>query len=92
MKGDLQAFFNYMRTDPKFYAPETAEGRALYLAEAQKAKDAITPLLTKWFGTPPQAPLVVTPVEAFREKSAGKAFYQSPSPDGSLLYQSLQDG
>jgi hypothetical protein len=83
VKGDLQAFFNYMRTEPKFYAPETAEGRALYLSETQKAQDAITPLLPKWFGVLPKAPLVVKPVEAFREKSAGKAFYQSPSPDGS---------
>ena len=83
VKGNLQAFFNYMRTEPKFYAPETAEGRALYLSETQKAQDAITPLLPQWFGTLPKAPLVVKPVEAFREKSAGKAFYQSPSPDGS---------
>lgn len=83
VKGDLQAFFKYMRTEPKFYAPETAEGRALYLSETQKAKDAITPLLPKWFGVLPQAPLVVKPVEAFREKSAGKAFYQRPAPDGS---------
>ena len=83
VKGDLQAFFKYMRKEPKFYAPETAEGRALYLSETQKAKDAITPLLPKWFGTLPQAPLVVKPVEAFREKSAGKAFYQGPAPDGS---------
>ena len=83
VRGDLQAFFKYMRTEPKFYAPETAEGRALYLSETQKANDAITPLLPKWFGTLPQAPLVVKPVEAFREKSAGKAFYQRPAPDGS---------
>jgi uncharacterized protein (DUF885 family) len=83
VKGDLQAFFKYMRTEPKFYAPETAEGRALYLAETQKAQDAVTPLLPKWFGVLPKAPLVVKPVEAFREKSAGKAFYQRPSPDGS---------
>jgi uncharacterized protein (DUF885 family) len=83
VKGDLQAFFNYMRTEPKFYAPETAEGRALYLSETQKAQDAVTPLLPKWFGVLPKAPLVVKPVEAFREKSAGKAFYQRPSPDGS---------
>jgi uncharacterized protein (DUF885 family) len=83
VKGDLQAYFNYMRTEPKFYAPETAEGRALYLSETQKAQDAVTPLLPKWFGVLPKAPLVVKPVEAFREKSAGKAFYQSPSPDGS---------
>ena len=83
VKGDLKAYFNYMRTNPKFYAPETAEGRAMYLAETQKAYDAITPLLPKWFGVLPQAPLVVKPVEAFREKSAGKAFYQRPAPDGS---------
>jgi uncharacterized protein (DUF885 family) len=83
VKGDLQAFFNYMRTEAKFYAPETEEGRALYLSETQKAQDAITPLLPQWFGILPKAPLVVKPVEAFREKSAGKAFYQRPAPDGS---------
>jgi uncharacterized protein (DUF885 family) len=83
VKGDLQAFFKYMRTEPKFYAPETEEGRALYLSETQKAQDAITPLLPKWFGILPKALLVVKPVEAFREKSAGKAFYQRPAPDGS---------
>jgi uncharacterized protein (DUF885 family) len=83
VKGDLQAFFKYMRTEPKFYAPETEEGRALYLSETQKAQDAITPLLPQWFGILPKAPLVVKPVEAFREKSAGKAFYQRPAPDGS---------
>ena len=83
VKGDLQVFFKYMRTEPKFYAPETQEGRALYLSETQKAQDAITPLLPQWFGILPKAPLVVKPVEAFREKSAGKAFYQRPAPDGS---------
>lgn len=83
VKGDLKAYFNYMRTEPKFYAPEGDKGAALYLAETQKAQDAITPLLPKWFGTLPKAPLVVKRVEAFREKSAGKAFYQSPAPDGS---------
>ena len=83
VKGDLQAFFNYMRTDPKFYAPEGDAGAALYLAETQKAQDAVTPLLPQWFGTLPKAPLVVKRVEAFREKSAGKAFYQRPAPDGS---------
>ncbi len=37
VKGGLKAFFNYMRTEPKFYAPDGEEGRALYLAETQKA-------------------------------------------------------
>jgi uncharacterized protein (DUF885 family) len=83
VKGDLKAYFNYMRTNPKFYAPEGDEGAALYLAETQKAYDAINPLLPQWFGVLPKAPLVVKRVEAFREKSAGKAFYQRPAPDGS---------
>ncbi|MEN9289490.1 MAG: hypothetical protein RL317_1113, partial [Pseudomonadota bacterium] len=59
------------------------EGRALYLAETEKAKQQITALLPQYFGILPKAPLVVKRVEPFREKSAGKAFYQGPSPDGS---------
>lgn len=82
-KGDLKAFFKFMREDPRFYAPNTDEGRARYLAETQIAYDKIKPLLSKWFGVLPQAPLEVKRVEAFREKSAGKAFYQRPAPDGS---------
>ena len=39
--------------------------------------------LDKLFMTKPKAEMVVRPVEAFREKSAGKAFYNSPAPDGS---------
>jgi uncharacterized protein (DUF885 family) len=80
--GDLPAFFKYMREDPQFTAPNTEEGRALYLSETEKAKQAVTALLPKWFGVLPNAPMVVKRVEAFREKSAGKAFYQRPSPDG----------
>jgi uncharacterized protein (DUF885 family) len=93
-KGDLQAFFKFMREDKRFYAPNSEEGRALYLAETQKAYDAIKPLLPKYFGVLPQAPLVVKRVEAFREKSAGKAFYQGPTPDGSrpgTYYANLYD-
>ena len=82
-RGSLQDFFRFMRTDPKFSAPNTEEGRALYLAETEKAKTWVTAKLPEWFGTLPKAPLVVKRVEAFREKSAGKAFYQSPAPDGS---------
>jgi uncharacterized protein (DUF885 family) len=82
-EGDLPAFFAFMRTDPQFYAPNTPEGRALYLSETEKAKQAVTALLPKWFGNLPKAPMEVKAVEPFREKSAGKAFYQQPAPDGS---------
>jgi uncharacterized protein (DUF885 family) len=37
----------------------------------------------EYFGLTPEARMQVKRVEAFRERSAGKAFYQSPSKDGS---------
>ena len=93
-KGDLPAFFKFMREDPQFYAPNTEEGRARYLSETQAAYDRIRPLLAQWFGVLPKAPLEVRRVEAFREKSAGKAFYQGPAPDGSrpgVYYANLHE-
>lgn len=50
--------------------------------------------LPEFFNTLPKAPFVIKPVEAFREKSAGKAFYQRPAPDGSrpgTYYVNLYD-
>lgn len=81
-KGDLKAFFKEMRTSKKFYYPNTPEGKAAYLAETNKAIDAMYLKLPQYFGTLPQARLQVKAVEPFREKSAGKAFYQGPTPDG----------
>ena len=81
-KGDLPAFFDHMRTSKQFYFPNTAEGKAAYLAETNKAIDAMYLKLPQYFGTLPQARLQVKAVEPFREKSAGKAFFQGPTPDG----------
>jgi len=81
--GTLQEFFEFMRTDPQFYKPETEEGRAEYLAEAVAAIETMKSDLPKLFNTFPKADMEVKAVEAFREKSAGKAFYSRPAPDGS---------
>lgn len=78
-EGSLQEFFEFTRTDDQFYYTTREE----YLADAQAALDRITEKLPDYFGVLPKAPMVIKPVEAFREKSAGKAFYQSPAPDGS---------
>ncbi|MGN3974733.1 DUF885 domain-containing protein [Tsuneonella sp. SYSU-LHT278] len=77
--GTLQQFFEHARTDPKFFF----KTREDYLAAVKAVQDRIEPVLPRYFLTLPRAPLVVKPVEAFREQSAGKAFYQSPAPDGS---------
>ena len=50
--------------------------------------------LDELFLTKPKADVVVKAVEKFREKSAGKAFYQQPAPDGSrpgMFYVNLSD-
>ncbi len=77
--GTLQEFFEYTRTDPRFFHTS----REAYLAEAEGHLARMTAKLPEFFNTLPKDPLVIKPVEAFREKSAGKAFYQSPAPDGS---------
>lgn len=93
-KGDLQQFFSFMRDDPQFYYPNTAEGKAAYLTEATKLIDNIQSRLDEVFKVKPKAAMIVKQVEAFREKSAGKAFYEQPAPDGSRpgsYYANLYD-
>ncbi len=77
-KGDLQAFFKFMRDDRQFYLPDTDEGRAKYLAQAVAIIDDMKKRLDELFATKPKADIVVKAVEKFREQSAGKAFYRSP--------------
>lgn len=89
-KGTLQEFFNHARTDPKFF-PKTREE---YLTRTDVALQAMQAKLPDFFATLPKDPLVVKPVEPFREKSAGKAFYGRPAPDGSrpgTYYVNLYD-
>ena len=78
-EGSLQEFFTYLRTNDEFFH----DSREDYLAEVDTVLAAMEARLPEFFDTLPEAPLVVKPVEPFREKSAGKAFYQRPAPDGS---------
>ncbi|MFP6582640.1 MAG: DUF885 domain-containing protein [Candidatus Hydrogenedentota bacterium] len=93
-EGTLQEFFDFTRTDEQFYYPDTDEGRAAYLAKATEIIDIMRTRLSEQFLTQPKAKIDVKQVEAFREKSAGKAFYQRPAPDGSrpgTYYANLRD-
>lgn len=82
-EGELADFFEFMRTDPRFFYPNTDEGKARYLADATALIDTIRARLPEVFGRLPEADMIVKRVEPFRERSAGKAFYQSPALDGS---------
>ena len=92
--GTLQEFFEFMRTDSQFYYPNDETGKKAYLDEAVVRVDEMKGQLDKLFHTRPKADLVVKAVEPFREKSAGKAFYESPALDGSrpgYYYANLYD-
>lgn len=89
-KGTLREFFEHLRTSPQYYYTTRED----YLADVDAKVKAMEARLPAFFHTLPKAHLQVKAVEAFREKSAGKAFYQSPSPDGSrpgTYYVNLYD-
>jgi len=93
-KGDLKAFFEFMRTDKQFYLPDTDAGRAAYLKKAEGYLDAMKVKLPQYFGRLPKAPLIVKRVEAFREVRGGAAHYYAPTPDGKqpgIFYAHLSD-
>lgn len=93
-EGTLQEFFVYMRNNQDFIYPDTEEGRQRYLDEAKAYIDTMRGFLDELFITKPKADMIVKAVEPFREKSAGKAFYQQPSMDGSrpgVYYANLYD-
>ena len=93
-EGSLQDFFEFMRTDDQFYYEDSDAGRAAYMKHAKQIIDTMRGRLDELFIVQPKADIVVKQVEAFREKSAGKAFYNSPAPDGSrpgIYYANLYD-
>lgn len=82
-KGSLQDFFKFMKTDKQFYYSADDKGRKAYMDKAEGIIDSMKTRLNELFITKPKADLQVKAVEGFREKSAGKAFYQQPALDGS---------
>lgn len=82
-KSDLKSFFAHVQSLPGLYYPDTPEGKEAYLKDATAIIDNMRTRLDELFLTKPKADMVVKAVEPFREQSAGKAFYQQPSMDGS---------
>lgn len=78
-KGSLQEFFTFMKEDKQFYFSNDKKGKAAYLKQSNAIIEKMKKFLPNMFKTFPKAKLEVKAVEAFREKSAGIAFYQGPS-------------
>jgi uncharacterized protein (DUF885 family) len=77
-KGDLNAFFNYMRTDKRFTPYKTPEE---VLAATRSILRRIQPNLKKMFTHTPKSPFEIRQTEAFRAASAS-AEYIPGTPDG----------
>lgn len=78
-EGDLDAFFEHLNTDPRYYFESREEIVAAHEALRQKADEAAPRL----FHRSPRAGYEIRAVEEFRERSAAKGSYQRPSTDGS---------
>jgi uncharacterized protein (DUF885 family) len=81
--GSMESFFDHLRSDSRFFLPNTDEGRAQYLDDARTYLGAMEARLPDYFGLLPRAPLVVRRVEPFREEAGGAANYTPPTADGS---------
>ena len=77
--GALKAFFEYIRTAPRFH-PKTREELAEGFAHVAKAVEAQAP---KFFNKMPRSKLVIQPYPAYREKYEAGGSYNQGSPDGS---------
>ena len=92
--GTLQAFFEFIRTDPNNFYANNDEGRAAFLADAKAQTSEIFAVADQYFHTLPKADLEVRRVEPWRENSTSIAFYNRPSLDGSrpgIYYANLAD-
>jgi len=77
-KGDLPAFFTYLRNDPKFHYNDGATLLTAYRALAKR----IDPELTRLFGTLPREPYGVVPIPDALAPDTTTAYYNGGSADG----------
>ncbi len=78
-KGDLAAFNEYLRTDPRFYYDNAEALLEGYQAIAKR----LDPALVKLFGKLPRAPYGVRPIPREEAPDTTTAYYMRPAADGS---------
>ena len=77
--GDLHAFFDFMRTSPRF---QPKSGQEL-TQDFYRLKTAVEAKVPQYFSRVPKTPLVIRPYPAYREKFEAGGSYDAGTPDGS---------
>ncbi len=77
--GDMQAFFEYLRTDPELFFDRDED----LLAGYEVLREEINAALDQIFDVMPKADYVVRPVEPFRAPQMAAGQYFPAAPDGS---------
>ena len=78
-RGDLAAFFEHIRTDPRF-KPSSADQLGNGYRDIGRRVDQ---RIANLFRTLPRTALEIRPVPAFLERNQAGAYYQGGTPDGS---------
>jgi uncharacterized protein (DUF885 family) len=89
-KGDLKSFFEYVKTDPKFFPFKTEDE---VLDRFRSFLDKMSPQLNRLFNLTPKAKFEVRATEKFRAAGAN-AQYMQPSRDGKrpgIFYEVIHD-
>ena len=89
-KGDLKSFFEYVKTEPKFFPFKTEEE---VLNRFRSFQDKMSPQLNILFNLKPKAKFEVRATEKFRAAGAN-AQYTKPSRDGTrpgIFYEVVRD-
>ena len=93
-KGTLRDFMADAKANPKFYFPNTDEGREAFLNRARTIIADMNAKITDDFFAPPPLPLLIERPASFREASLPAGDYEAGSPDGKvpgIIYLNLSD-
>jgi uncharacterized protein (DUF885 family) len=83
-----------LKADPRFYYPDTDEGREQILKDYQRILDEVDLAMDDVFSLRPETGMEVQRIPEFKEKTAPGAYYQRPARDGSrpgVFFANLYD-
>jgi uncharacterized protein (DUF885 family) len=93
-QGTVAARLDAMGREPTNLFPNTDAGRADLIGSLNGQIKALAPILPRYFGTLPKAPVEVRAVPAFIQDGAPNGYYQPAALDGSraaIYYINLKD-